>query len=53
MLTATVYLLCIDQVIVDDLPCSDSDIIHLPYPPHRILRLELFGDAFGSGIVVD
>ena len=31
LLPATVCLLCIDQVIVDDLPCSDSDIMQDPF----------------------
>jgi len=30
-----------------------SDPIHPPYPLHRILRLELLGDAFGGSIVFD
>lgn len=50
---AAVCLLCIDQVIIDDLPCPDLDIIHSLHPLHRLLRLELLGDAFGGSTVLD
>ena len=38
--------LCVDQIVIHDLCCPVSDIVHKLHPQHLIPRLELFGDAF-------
>jgi hypothetical protein len=41
--------LYVDQIVVDHLPASIPDAVHLLHPQHLILCLELFGDAITGG----
>lgn len=42
-------LLDVNQLCIDYLRCSVTDIVHLLYPQHLIICFELFGYAFLFG----
>ena len=46
-------LLIEDYFAIHDFSNPRFDSIHPPYPLHRLLCLELLGDAFGASIVID
>ena len=48
-LPAAVCLLCVDQIIIDDLHCRFPYCVHPLYPKHRIVRCETFRDIFLFG----
>ena len=49
MLPAAERLLCVDQIIIDDLCCRLPYCVHPLYPKHRIVRFETFRDIFLFG----
>lgn len=48
ILLPAAVILCVDQIVVHHLHCPISDAVHLLYPQHLILRLELLGDTLAG-----